>query len=64
MLPGCTIRVSEVQKDEIIIIGNDLDNVSQSAASIQQSTAVKNKDIRKFLDGIYVSETGMLPLLE
>jgi len=26
------------------------------AARLQQSTAVKNKDIRKFLDGIYVSE--------
>jgi ribosomal protein L6P/L9E len=29
---------------------------SISAAWIQQSTTVKNKDIRKFLDGIYVSE--------
>ena len=27
-----------------------------SAALIQQSTSVKNKDIRKFLDGLYVSE--------
>jgi large subunit ribosomal protein L9e len=26
------------------------------AALIQMSTTVKNKDIRKFLDGIYVSE--------
>jgi len=26
------------------------------AALIQQSTTVKNKDIRKFLDGLYVSE--------
>ena len=29
-----------------------------SAALIQQSTSVKRKDIRKFLDGIYVSEKG------
>jgi large subunit ribosomal protein L9e len=28
------------------------------AARIQQSTTVKNKDIRKFLDGIYVSHKG------
>lgn len=28
------------------------------AAQVQQSTLVKNKDIRKFLDGIYVSEKG------
>lgn len=27
-----------------------------AAALIQQSTSVKRKDIRKFLDGIYVSE--------
>jgi large subunit ribosomal protein L9e len=27
-----------------------------TAALIQQSTTVKDKDIRKFLDGIYVSE--------
>ncbi|XP_051699176.2 large ribosomal subunit protein uL6-like [Oryctolagus cuniculus] len=28
------------------------------AALIQQATTAKNKDIRKFLDGIYVSEKG------
>lgn len=45
-------------KDEIVLTGNDVEKVSQSAATIQQSTTVKNKDIRKFLDGIYVSEKG------
>lgn len=29
---------------------------SNAAARIQQSTTVKKKDIRKFLDGVYVSE--------
>ncbi|KAI6223117.1 60S ribosomal protein L9 [Aphelenchoides fujianensis] len=53
---GVTAAISTKQKDEIIIEGNDLELVSQAAASIQQSTAVKNKDIRKFLDGVYVSE--------
>lgn len=33
-------------------------NCSVLAALIQQATTVKNKDIRKFLDGIYVSEKG------
>jgi large subunit ribosomal protein L9e len=40
----------------IPVEGNDVQNVSQSAASIHTSCLVKNKDIRKFLDGIYVSE--------
>merc|ERR1711994_623762 len=44
------------QKDELIVEGNSIEAVSQSAALIQQSTTVKNKDIRKFLDGMYVSE--------
>ena len=35
MLHGCTVERSE-EKDTIIIQGIDLDNVSQSAASIQQ----------------------------
>ncbi|ABW98017.1 rpl9 (nucleomorph) [Hemiselmis andersenii] len=47
---------SENTKDEIIIKGNDLKTVSLGAASIQQLCLVKNKDIRKFLDGIYVSK--------
>ncbi|KAJ3329001.1 hypothetical protein HDU76_008858 [Blyttiomyces sp. JEL0837] len=58
MLDGVTVSQSAAQKDEIIIVGNDIDNVSQSAAQIQQATRVRNKDIRKFLDGIYVSEKG------
>ena len=37
--------------------------LSVVAARIQQSTSVKNKDIRKFLDGIYVSEKmNIVPL--
>ncbi|CAG8773620.1 25462_t:CDS:2, partial [Gigaspora margarita] len=56
MLEGVNVKISTALKDEIILSGNDLENVSQSAANIQQSTTVKNKDIRKFLDGIYVSE--------
>lgn len=30
------------------------------AANIHQSTLVRDKDIRKFLDGIYVSEGGVI----
>ncbi|KAK2170578.1 hypothetical protein LSH36_2g16020 [Paralvinella palmiformis] len=58
MMPGVTCTPSEKQKDEFILEGNDIELVSRSAALIHQSTKVKNKDIRKFLDGIYVSEKG------
>merc|ERR1712211_90009 len=56
MHPGVTVENSKGQKDELIVQGNSIEAVSQSAALIQQSTTVKNKDIRKFLDGLYVSE--------
>lgn len=58
MLDGVVVTPSKSQKDELILEGNSLENVSQSAANIQQSCRVRNKDIRKFLDGIYVSEKG------
>ncbi|PPD70222.1 hypothetical protein GOBAR_DD32898 [Gossypium barbadense] len=58
------IRVSIVRsekvKDEIVLDGNDIELVSRSAALINQKCHVKNKDIRKFLDGIYVSEKGRI----
>jgi large subunit ribosomal protein L9e len=31
-----------------------------TAANVHQSVLVKNKDIRKFLDGIYVSEKKVI----
>ena len=55
MREGVKVSLSD-QKDELIIQGNDIENVSQSAASITDKTRVKNKDIRKFLDGVYISE--------
>uniref|UniRef100_A0A8K9WMB5 Large ribosomal subunit protein uL6 n=1 Tax=Oncorhynchus mykiss TaxID=8022 RepID=A0A8K9WMB5_ONCMY len=58
MRQGVSCAVSAAQKDELILEGNDIELVSNSAALIQQATTVKNKDIRKFLDGIYVSEKG------
>ncbi|KAI5865039.1 60S ribosomal protein L9 [Durotheca rogersii] len=58
MHPGVEVEISSAQKDELILWGNSLENVSQSAADIQQICRVRNKDIRKFLDGMYVSEKG------
>lgn len=47
-------------KDEITIQGSSLDAVSQSCANIQQIAKVNDKDIRKFLDGVYVSYRGSI----
>lgn len=43
-------------RGSIIIIQDFVYFLLLTAALIQQSTTVKNKDIRKFLDGLYVSE--------
>jgi len=47
MLPGVSVEPSANVKDELVLSGNSLENVSQSAADIQQACHVKNKDIRK-----------------
>lgn len=52
MAPGVTVKRSENVKDEITLQGNDLELVSGSAARVHESCLVKNKDIRKFLDGL------------
>ena len=60
MYDGVDVRRTEasVMKDEIVLTGNDLEKVSGSAALIHESTLVRNKDIRKFLDGLYVRLVG------
>ncbi|RXH95317.1 hypothetical protein DVH24_025001 [Malus domestica] len=64
MLDGVNITRSEKVKDELILDGNDIELVSRSCALINQKCHVKNKDIRKFLDGIYVSERGTISEIE
>merc|ERR1711976_309759 len=56
MLNGVKCSVSPKQKDEFWFEGNDIENVSRSCALVHQKAFVRNKDIRKFLDGIYVSQ--------
>ena len=51
------VRVA-VKGEDISVEGIDLKLVSQTAANIQDSTKIKDKDMRVFLDGIYVSGKG------
>jgi large subunit ribosomal protein L6 len=46
----------KVESEDIVVQGVNLEDVSQTAANIEQATKVKKKDPRVFLDGIYVYE--------
>lgn len=46
----------KVQGEDITVEGLNLEDVSQTAANIEQATKVKKKDPRVFLDGVYVYE--------
>lgn len=56
MLPGCSVKLNPDLKDEIIFEGIDNQNVSLVCAQVSQVCKIGDKDNRKFLDGIYVSE--------
>ena len=60
LMDGVTYTRSANVKDEIALTGIDIAKVSLCAAQIQQATNIRHKDLRKFLDGIYVSESGAM----
>ena len=45
-----------IQGEDILVSGINLEDVSQTAANVEQATKVKRKDPRIFLDGLYVYE--------
>ncbi|EIF49598.1 60S ribosomal protein L9B [Brettanomyces bruxellensis] len=53
-----TAVLSKTTKDELQVSGISIEEVSQTCADIHQICLVRNKDIRKFLDGIFVSQKG------
>ena len=44
----------KVEGEDVIVAGVDIEEVAQTAANIQQACKIRKKDLRKFLDGIYV----------
>ena len=53
---GCTVELSKATQNELIFQGNDLSGMSQACARVSQVCQIGDKDERKFLDGIFVSE--------
>ncbi|MBD40185.1 MAG: 50S ribosomal protein L6 [Euryarchaeota archaeon] len=51
ILSGVDVRVEN--KTDVIVSGIDKEAVGQTAANIERSTTVKNRDRRVFQDGIY-----------
>ena len=46
----------KVAGDEIHVQGISLSQISQTASNIQAATKIRDKDLRVFLDGIYIFE--------
>lgn len=46
----------KIQGEDIIVSGIDKQAVGQTAANIEAATKIGRKDLRKFLDGIYLFE--------
>jgi large subunit ribosomal protein L6 len=44
----------KVLAEDVLVEGPSLEDVSQTAANLESSTKVKNKDHRVFLDGLYI----------
>jgi len=45
-----------VQGEDVVVQGSNLEDVSQTAANVEQATKVKRRDPRVFLDGIFIYE--------
>jgi len=46
----------EVNGDQVLLTGPDIEAVSQTAANIEQATKIKGFDPRVFQDGIYITK--------
>lgn len=55
IVPGVKITVKGA---DVTLEGIDLASVSQTAANIENCTKIRNKDIRVFQDGVYITKKG------
>jgi large subunit ribosomal protein L6 len=47
-----------VKGDEVTLTGSDVECVGQSAANIERATHIKDRDLRIFQDGIFITRKG------
>ena len=61
---GCKVHLSKDVKDELIFEGIDKAALSQGCAQLRQTCRIGTKDQRKFLDGVFVSDKGVVKAIE
>lgn len=53
-----TAELSKEKKNELYLFSNNIESIGRTASRLHFSCRIKNKDLRKFLDGIYVLNKG------
>ncbi len=48
----------EIKGQDIVVTGINKEDVGQTSSNLERKTKVKNKDIRRYQDGIYIVATG------
>lgn len=53
----------DVKGQDVVVTGHDKEKVSQTAANIEQTTKIRDRDARVFQDGIYIVEKNGVPVV-